>query len=145
MPLLQKTIYAVVNNRKLFHGMLRAASIAGKPFTSGKFIRHLPLFLADLTDGRSLPAIAEEPFRDRFNKIKQPKLKEKAAFYAGCLIDFAYPEMGESLIKILNKGGIEVIFPLIRPAAEPRPATTGPMRWPQVMPSIISRRCYGRM
>ena len=111
VPLLQKTIYAVVNNRKLFHGMLRAASIAGKPFTSGKFIRHLPLFLADLTDGRSLPAIADEPFRDRFKKIKQPKLKEKAAFYAGCLIDFAYPEMGESLIKILNKAGIEVIFP----------------------------------
>lgn len=111
VPLLQKTIYAVVNNRKLFHGMLRAASIAGKPFTSGKFIRHLPLFLADLTDGRSLPAIAAEPFRDRFTKIKQPKLKEKAAFYAGCLIDFAYPEMGESLIRILNKGGIEVIFP----------------------------------
>ncbi|MFZ4855419.1 MAG: L-lactate dehydrogenase (quinone) large subunit LdhH [Desulfuromonadaceae bacterium] len=111
LPLLQKTIYAVVNNRKLFHGMLRAASIAGKPFTSGKFVRHLPLFLADLTDGRSLPAIAAEPFRDRFKKIKQPKLKEKAAFYAGCLIDFAYPEMGESLVKILNKGGIEVLFP----------------------------------
>ncbi|MDD2541099.1 MAG: LUD domain-containing protein [Desulfuromonadaceae bacterium] len=111
VPLLQKTIYAVVNNRKLFHGMLRAASIAGKPFTSGTFIRHLPLFLADLTDGRSLPAIAEEPFRDRFKKISQPRLKERVVFYAGCLIDFAYPEMGESLIKILNKAGFEVVFP----------------------------------
>lgn len=111
VPLLQKTIYAVVNNRKLFHGMLRAASVAGKPFTSGKFIRHLPLFLADLTAGRSLPAIAAEPFRDRFKRIRQPQLKEKVAFYAGCLIDFAYPEMGEALVKILNKAGIEVIFP----------------------------------
>ena len=91
--------------------MLRAASIAGKPFTSGKFIRHLPLFLADLTDGRSLPAIAAEPFRDRFKKIRQPECEEKAAFYAGCLIDFAYPEMGEALIKILNKAGIQVLFP----------------------------------
>jgi iron-sulfur cluster protein len=111
LPLLQKAIYSVVNNRKLFHGMLRAASIAGKPFTSGKFIRHLPLFLADLTDGRSLPAIAAEPFRDRFKKIIQPELKERVAFYAGCLIDFAYPEMGASLIKIMNKAGIEVLFP----------------------------------
>jgi len=111
LPLLQKAIYGVVNNRRLFHGMLRAASVAGKPFTSGKFLRHLPLFLADLTDGRSLPAIAEEPFRDRFKKIKQPKCAEKAAFYAGCLIDFAYPEMGEALVKILNKAGIEVLFP----------------------------------
>jgi L-lactate dehydrogenase complex protein LldF len=111
VPMLQRAIYSVVNNRRLFHGMLRAASIAGKPFTSGKFVRHLPMFLADLTDGRSLPAIAAEPFRDRFKRIKQPKCTEKAAFYAGCLIDFAYPEMGEALVKILNKAGIQVIFP----------------------------------
>ena len=113
VPLLQKSIYAVVNNRRLFHGMLRAASIAGKPFSKGtKFIRHLPMFLADLTDGRSLPAIAAKPFRDVFKTIEQPKnLKEKAVFYGGCLIDFAYPEMGEALVKILNKGGIEVLFP----------------------------------
>jgi len=111
VPLLQKAIYAVVNNRKLFHGMLRAASTAGKPFTSGKFIRHLPLFLADLTDGRSLPAIADEPFRDRFKRIKQPRCSQKAVFYAGCLIDFAYPEQGEALVRILNRAGIEVVFP----------------------------------
>jgi iron-sulfur cluster protein len=111
LPLLQQAIYSVVNNRKLFHGMLRAASVAGKPFTTGKFVRHLPLFLADLTDGRSLPAIASEPFRDRFTNITQPKCTEKAAFYAGCLIDFAYPEMGEALVTVLNKAGIEVLFP----------------------------------
>ncbi len=111
VPLLQKAIYGVVNNRPLFHGMLRAASLAGKPFASGKFIRHLPLFLADLTDGRSLPAIAEEPFRDRFARIVQPQCAEKAAFYSGCLIDFAYPEMGEALVKVLNKAGIQVTFP----------------------------------
>ncbi|MBJ6723408.1 L-lactate dehydrogenase (quinone) large subunit LdhH [Geomesophilobacter sediminis] len=110
--LAQKAIFGVVNNRKLFHGMLRAASIAGKAFTSGSFIRHLPLFLSDLTETRSLPAIAAEPFRDRFARIEQPKgCPEKAVFYAGCLIDFAYPEMGASLVKILNKAGIEVVFP----------------------------------
>ena len=109
--LVQKAIFGVVNNRKLFHTMLRAASLAGKPFASGKFIRHLPLFLSDLTDGRSLPAIAAEPFRDSFARIKQPKCAEKIVFYAGCLIDFAYPEMGIALVTLLNKAGIEVIFP----------------------------------
>ena len=109
--LVQKAIFGVVNNRKLFHGMLRAASLAGKPFTSGKFIRHLPLFLSDLTDGRSLPAIAARPFRDLFPGIEQPKGREKAVFYAGCLIDFAYPETGLALVKLLNKAGIEVLFP----------------------------------
>jgi Fe-S oxidoreductase len=64
-----------------------------------------------MTASRSLPTIAAEPFRDRIKKIKQPKCKEKAAFYGGCLIDFAYPDMGEDVVKILNKAGIEVTFP----------------------------------
>ncbi len=111
-PLIQKAIFTVVNNRRLFHAMLRAASIGGKVLARRGFIRHLPFFLSNLSDGRSLPDIAMAPFRDRFHKIKQPQgLREKAAFYAGCLIDFAYPEMGEDLVRILNKAGIEVIFP----------------------------------
>ncbi len=110
-PLAQKAIFKVVNNRKLFHSLLRTASLAQKPLAKDGFIRHLPFFLSDMTEFRSLPAIADAPLRDKFAKIEQPKCKEKAAFYSGCLIDFAYPEMGESVIKILNKAGIEVIFP----------------------------------
>jgi len=107
----QKAIFAVVNNRRLFHSMLRAASVAQKPFARGGFIRHLPLFLSGLTEFRSLPAVAEKPFRDTFLQIRQPKSKEKVAFYAGCLIDFSYPEMAEAVVKILNKAGLEVLFP----------------------------------
>ena len=110
-PLAQKAIFSVVNNRKLFHSMLRAASLAQKPLKKDGFIRHLPFFLSEMTEFRSLPAIAEVPLRDRFNEIEQEPQNEKAAFYSGCLIDFAYPEMGEAVVKILNKAGIEVIFP----------------------------------
>ena len=109
--LAMKAIFSVVNNRRLFHSMLRMASVTQKPFKQGRFIRHLPLFLSDMTDFRSLPAVAEVPLRDTIKKIQQPKGGEKIAFYSGCLIDFCYPEMGESLVKILNKAGIEVIFP----------------------------------
>ena len=110
-PLIQKAIFSVVNNRRLFHTMMRAASIGQKPFAKQGFIRHLPLFLSNMTENRSLPAIADVPFRDRIKQIEQPKCTEKAAFYGGCLIDFAYPGMGESVVKVLNKAGIEVIFP----------------------------------
>jgi L-lactate dehydrogenase complex protein LldF len=116
-PLMQKAIYSVVNNRKLFHGMLRAASLAQKPFVKDGMIRHLPLALSSLTEVRALPAIAEFPLRDRVKQAKQKpspapgKNVEKAVFYAGCLIDFAYPEIGESVIKVLNRAGVEVIFP----------------------------------
>jgi Fe-S oxidoreductase len=173
----QKAIFSVVNNRRLFHSMLRTASLAQKPLQKDGFIRHLPFFLSDMTSFRSLPAIADVPFRDKFKQIAQavsdggrdigggdgsdleggkdgradlqvrvqpdPAIsgfpptatpsaeipsqvtgadaalkrrstkypKQKAAFYSGCLIDFAYPEMGEAVIKILNKAGIEVVFP----------------------------------
>ncbi len=109
--LAMKAIFGVVNNRRLFHSMLRMASVTQKPFKQGRFIRHLPLFLSDMTDFRSLPAIAPEPFRDKIKAIAQPKQAEKVVFYAGCLIDFAYPETGTALVKILNKAGIEVVFP----------------------------------
>ncbi len=112
-PMVQKAIFSVVNNRRMFHTMLRAASIAQKPFAKDGFIRHLPMFLSDMTEFRSLPTIADEPFRDRIKKIKQPKCAEKAAFFGGCLVDFAYPEMGESVVKVLNKAGIEVIPPAL--------------------------------
>ena len=107
----EKAAFGIVNNRRLFHAMLRAAYTVQKPFAKDGFIRHLPMFLSEMCEFRSLPAVAEEPFRDRFLKIEQPRTTEKAAFYAGCLIDFAYPETGSAVVKVLNKAGIQVIFP----------------------------------
>ncbi|MFL5262683.1 MAG: (Fe-S)-binding protein, partial [Anaeromyxobacteraceae bacterium] len=68
-------------------------------------------FLSGLTETRSLPAIAAEPFRDVVKRIAQPRCAEKVAFYSGCLIDFAYPNVGEAVVKTLNKAGFEVVFP----------------------------------
>jgi L-lactate dehydrogenase complex protein LldF len=111
LPFIQKTALSVINNRRLFHTMLRAASIAQKPFVKEGVIRHLPMFMSELAEHRSLPAIASVPFRDLFKKIKQPKGRVKAAFFSGCAIDFIYPKIGEALVKVLNKAGIEVVFP----------------------------------
>lgn len=114
LPTTHKFILDVVSNRRLFHSMLRIASKAQKPFTKGtNHIRHLPLFLSGLTEGRSLPAIAPRPFRDVFKDIKQDVKKPKGtiAFYGGCLIDFVYPNIGEGVVKVLNKKGYKVTFP----------------------------------
>lgn len=110
-PLVQKAIFQVVNNRRLFHSVLRSASLAQKPFENEGFVRHLPFFLSGLAEFRSLPAIAEHPLRDTFREIAQPKGARRAALYAGCLIDFAYPGMGDDVVKVLNAGGVEVTFP----------------------------------
>jgi iron-sulfur cluster protein len=158
----EKSIFAVVNNRHVFHAMLRSASLMQKPFEKEGFIRHLPMFLSGMADFRSLPAVAEKPFRDVFPAIDQSPVKQvvgqmvgqaprpargplapqsspepncagastserplegprgsgeppytadRATLYAGCLIDFAYPEIGTAVVKVLNKAGVEVVFP----------------------------------
>ncbi len=111
-PLAQKAIFSVVNNRRLFHSMLRAASMAQKPFAEGR-IHPPPAVLPVGPDRVPQPAGHRRRCRSATGSRRSSsrKRKEKVAFYAGCLIDFAYPEMGEALVKILNKAGIEVVFP----------------------------------
>jgi len=104
----------IMRNRKLFHTMIRAASLLQKPLTRGeRTIRHLPLFFASLTEWRSLPALADTPLRERFDTIPQPLEKPKytVAFFAGCANDFLYPELGDDLVTVLNRLGVRVTFP----------------------------------
>lgn len=114
LPFTQKFALDVVSNRRLFHSMLRVASIAQKPFTKGQpVIRHLPMFFSGLTENRSLPAIADKPFRDIFPEIKQDVKNPKGtvALYGGCLLDFVYPRIGEGVVAALNEQGYKVVFP----------------------------------
>ncbi|KLU60033.1 lactate utilization protein B [Peptococcaceae bacterium CEB3] len=113
LPFTQKFALDIVANRRLFHSLLRVASLAQKPLTKGQpVIRHLPMFLSGLTEKRSLPAIAPVPFRDIFKDIPQnvKDVKGTVAFYAGCLVDFVYPKIGEGVIAVLNDKGYKVVF-----------------------------------
>ena len=117
-PIGQKFMFGtMMKNRKLFHATLRALYLAQKPFQSeGGRIRHLPLILNRETANRSLPPIAEKPFRDlvleSYSKLPARSSKrEKVLFYSGCLADFVYPDMCVDTKKSLEKLGYEVIFP----------------------------------
>jgi len=104
----------VMRNRKLFHTLLRTASLLQKPVTGGqRTIRHLPLFFSSLTEWRTLPAIAEKPLRDVWNGVPQKldKPRYKVALFGGCANDFLYPELGIDVIKVMNKLNVEVSYP----------------------------------
>ncbi|MBO6268007.1 MAG: LUD domain-containing protein, partial [Clostridium sp.] len=105
-----------VTDRKLFHSMLRIASVAQGPFAKGApMIRHLPMFLSGLTEGRSFPNIAKVPFRDIFPMIPQRiegEQKGTIALFAGCLLDFVYPDLARDVIVDLNSIGYRVDFPM---------------------------------
>lgn len=112
---IKKFALDAVSDRKLFHSMMRIASVAQGPFTKGQpMIRHLPLFLSGLTDGRSFPNIAQVPFRDIFPTIRQnvPSPKGTIAMFAGCLLDFVYTDLARAVIADLNSIGWLVDFPM---------------------------------
>jgi len=113
LPFVMRNIFEVVGNRKLFHSLLRVASIGQKPFQSGKLIRHLPLFLSGLAKDRSLPTIAPTPLRDSIDKTAKnpPNPTKKIAFFSGCSLDFVYPETGQAVVKVLNDLNMSVVFP----------------------------------
>lgn len=105
----------VMKHRKLFHFLLRQAYLAQKPFT-GKdgMIRHLPSFFEKDHGFKTLPAIAGTPLRDQWKslhkKVEKPVMK--VALFAGCAMDFIYPEQGKALLKLLYKTNIDVDFPM---------------------------------
>lgn len=112
---IKKFALDAVSDRHLFHSMLRIASVAQDAFTAGQpMIRHLPMFLSGLTEGRSFPTIAKQPFRDIFPTIKQdvPEPKGKIALFAGCLLDFVYVDLAKAVIADLNSIGYIVDFPM---------------------------------
>ncbi|AHF06675.1 L-lactate dehydrogenase (quinone) large subunit LdhH [Desulfitobacterium metallireducens] len=114
LPFVQKFALDVVSNRRLFHSLLKVASKAQLPFSKGQpMIRHLPMLLSGLTQNGSLPTIADVPFRDVIKTMDQDVKEQKGtvAFFGGCLVDFAYPKIGEGVVRGLNEKGYKVIFP----------------------------------
>ena len=104
----------VMRNRKLFHSLLRAASIMQKPVTRGeRTIRHLPLFFSPLTEWRTLPAVADKPLRDVIQQQPQKleKPRYRVALFGGCANDFLYPELGLDLVTVMNALNVEVFYP----------------------------------
>jgi iron-sulfur cluster protein len=104
----------VLRNRRLFHALLRSASRLQKPVTDGRgSIRHLPLYFSSLTEWRTLPAIADKPLRDLMPSVEEqlraPRLR--VALFAGCATDFVHPQIGLSLVTVLNRCNIAVTLP----------------------------------
>ncbi len=104
----------VMPNRRLFHFLLRQAYLAQKPLAKkGPLIRHLPHFFGKQHGFRSLPVIAAKPFRDRWQHldvdVETPT--HTVAFFAGCAIDFIYPEQAEAMIKLIENRFVKIVFP----------------------------------
>lgn len=107
----------VMKDRDRFHSLLKFIKFSQKPLTvkGGRFIRHLPAVLMGGDQSfRQLPALAPKSFRQLFNKVvnnpAQPKFR--VALFSGCAQDFIYPEQLVAAVRLLNRHGVHVEFPL---------------------------------
>lgn len=80
--------------------------IPGKSGLKRRFA--LPLMAKD----RYLPALAPRSFRCKTPEINPARhTRQTAIFFTGCLINYVYPNIGESIVKVLNRFQRDVIIP----------------------------------
>jgi iron-sulfur cluster protein len=114
-PVKNVLLSKVMKNRKLFHFILRHAYLVQKPLAKNEpMIRHLPHFFEKEHGFRSLPLIARTPFRDKWKTMHSRVVKPKhtIALFAGCAVDFIYPEQALALLNVLQKYDVQVEFPM---------------------------------
>ncbi len=134
LPWLKKVIFGAMARPRLFDLAVRFFSVAQFPMTRGStYIRARSLGIlgklpgvravATLARWRSLPAFATQPLRDRVKGQLPPSLHGTTSqasterpgitvcYFAGCMIDRLFPEMGEAAFKVLRACGVQVTFP----------------------------------
>jgi glycolate oxidase iron-sulfur subunit len=106
----------LLKNRSRFGKALKTFSylqMFAPPKGDGQ-LRHLPFFLSAFGKGRLIPDLSKTPLRKEFPEVIPPSKGPTAmrvGFFSGCFIDFVDPGIGRSLIRVLGRHGVEVIFP----------------------------------
>ncbi len=115
-PAKNTVLSAVMKNRRLFHTLLKMASTLQKPLVQkdAGVLRHLPFVFGKAHDFRTLPALAEKPFRDQWPKIR-PQIQNpgyRVALFGGCVVDFVSPEQALSLVRLLSAHNVQMEYPM---------------------------------
>jgi L-lactate dehydrogenase complex protein LldF len=134
LPWLKQVIFGAMARPRLFDLAVRVFSVAQLPVTRGSnyisarklgILGKLPgvRAIANLARWRSLPAFATRPLRDRVKGQLSPSSSVTTSqtsterpgltvcYFAGCMIDRLYPEMGEAAMNVLRACGVQVTFP----------------------------------
>ncbi len=117
LPLSKRVAFKyLLKNRALFGKALKAFSFLQMftPLKGNGKLRHLPFFLSAFGKGRLIPDMSDVPLRKQFPEVISPPQGPatlRVGLFAGCFIDFVDPAIGRSLIRVLGRHGVEVVFP----------------------------------
>ncbi len=79
------------------------------PLAATPLAKYLPYQYKDFK--RSFPKMPSKPLGKRLPELSRAeKTKGRVALFAGCVINYVYPELGEAAVKVLNKAGYDVVF-----------------------------------
>jgi len=105
----------IIKNRRLMNLGALAAAVLGPlffrkvPATSGLRLRFPMPFLGK---SRHIPQIAKKPFMNRHTEIIEGEPgKPRIVFFVGCMTNFVYTEIGESILALFRHLGCTVIIP----------------------------------
>ena len=114
MSLVGKGVSTLLGSRGLMKALTKSGAIlspllfAKIPETSGLRLR----FSGSVMKGRTIPRIAFRNLFDRFPEFIQGREDRPViGFFAGCSITYVYPEIGEAMIRVLQRMGFSVFLP----------------------------------
>lgn len=114
LSLLGKGVSALLGSRVLMKTLTKSGALLSPllfekiPETSGLRLR----FPGPAMKGRTIPKIAFRNLFDRFPEFIEGRADKPAVgFFAGCSITYAYPEIGEAMVKVLHRMGHSIFLP----------------------------------
>ncbi|HEX9976665.1 MAG TPA: LUD domain-containing protein [Dehalococcoidales bacterium] len=115
LPLSRRVAYGnILKHPGRLDRAVKLGSYLQRPFVSkDTMIRKLPYPLNSLTETISLPALPANSLKTRLKDRSSPNsgTKPRVAFYAGCVAEYAYPDLGEDVMKVLREYGAEPYYP----------------------------------
>jgi iron-sulfur cluster protein len=106
----------LVGSRVWLHRALRLAA-AVQPLDQGQGLE-LPAVVPAAHRFRRLPLLSSRPLRERLAeparagpRVEPRGQRRRVVLFAGCLVDFVFPEQGEALYHLLRGTGTHVQFP----------------------------------
>ena len=110
MPLPGRIGVGVLSSPALLGKVIRLARLRQGPFVDSEgMLKELP-FVSSAIGERSFPGLAPRFLRDTLPESAGSG-DMRVAFYAGCMIDFIYPEIGEAIWSVLEKSNVTALFP----------------------------------
>ena len=115
LPTIKRLAYGMVlkHPARLESAAGACAKLQGPFLDSDSMINRLPYPLGSITDTISLPGLNTNLLRSRLAKFSSPTQSKspKVAFYSGCVTSFAYPELGEDVMPLLEKSDLAPYYP----------------------------------